>query len=176
VRTSLTIIALLALSGCGSGSEASATSSASAAAVAVDEQKEIYRVKVEKVDPPANFSLKEPSESEKSLIISELEGRWRPYMGDGESVRATYRYLRSSEKILIEKIAYVSLAPAQGNRTGPIYAHYMAMKDGKLVSIMCLPFEPIASVPVASSNCAREVGAALGADYLALIRSNAVEK
>ncbi len=89
-----------------------------------------------------------------------------------QSVHATYKYLQSGKNVLVEKIAYINAGPRYGNKSGAAYVNFMSVKDGKLVSILCMPLEPVASEPVASSNCAREVGATLGPDFLALIRSN----
>ena len=165
MRAVIAISAFLTLVGCGSGSEATA-------AAANVGQKDTYRVKIENHSAPAGFFLKKPDEQEKAQEIAELEGQFQSMLDSDQSVHATYRYLQSGKNVLVEKIAYINAGPRYGNKSGAAYVNYMSVKDGKLISILCMPFEPVASEPVASSNCAREVSATLGPDFLALIRSN----
>jgi hypothetical protein len=136
------------------------------------EQLDIYRVQVERKPAPAGFFIKRPSASDRAQEIKELEAQFQPFMEADQRVWGTYRYLESGKHVLVEKIAYMDAGPRYGNQKGPIYVHYMSVRDGNLVSILCMPHQPIASVPVASSNCAREVGATLGSEFLALIRSD----
>ena len=163
-------LAVLALMGCGPGSEATATESPSG--TTDSDQLDIYKVQIERKPAPAGFYLRRPNEGERVQEIRELEAQFQPFMEADQRVWGTYRYLEAGKNVLVEKIAYMNAGPRYGNQTGPIYVHYMSVRDGNVVSILCMPHKPIASVPVASSNCAREVGATLGAEFLALIRSD----
>lgn len=169
MRNVSAIVAILTLIGCGPTSRATADESPSD--VAKTEQQDIYRVKVERRDAPAGFFLRKPTESDKAREVQDIEANFQQFMESDQTVRGTYRYLESGKIVVVEKIAYMDAGPRYDNKKGPIYANYMTVRDGKLVSILCMPHEPIASVPVASSNCAREIGLALGPDVLALIRS-----
>ena len=120
----------------------------------------VYEVRVERSSAPTDFRMDEPTSAEQALEVSQLENRFRGYAGT-ETVRATYRFLKSKSATLVERAAYIGSSPA--------YGHYVAVKAGQVVSIVCVAHNSVPGAIISSSNCADAVGAELGAEYQALV-------
>jgi hypothetical protein len=122
----------------------------------------VFECRTEYNDVPKGFVFKKKTPDEQSATISDLESSFRRDFSPLDKYRATYRYLSSGSHALSETAMYIN--------DGPAYANYMAMKGGKLASILCLSKNLVPGATFSSSNTADLVAAEIGAEFGSLIR------